>query len=144
MTTLKGHRDAVRAVAFHPSGDVVATASDDSTVRVWRLGQEKEQTQARQLLGAGGRLNAVAFNEDGTLVAAGGTAGRTYVWAWPSGELVATLKTHADRINSVDFAADDRILSAGGDHVSRIYRCPTCAPLADVVRLARKRVAAVG
>lgn len=33
--TLTGHRDAVNAVAFHPVYSVMATASDDATLKVW-------------------------------------------------------------------------------------------------------------
>jgi len=33
--TLTGHRDQVLRVAFHPSYNIIASASDDSTVKIW-------------------------------------------------------------------------------------------------------------
>jgi WD40 repeat protein len=37
LHTLRGHRDAVRAVAFSPDGALLATGSDDATVNLWRV-----------------------------------------------------------------------------------------------------------
>ena len=34
--SLRGHRQEVNSVAFHPGGGLLATASDDGTVRMWR------------------------------------------------------------------------------------------------------------
>jgi WD40 repeat protein len=35
--TLRGHGDYVNAVAFNPHGDLLASGSDDQTVRLWRV-----------------------------------------------------------------------------------------------------------
>ena len=35
LQTLEGHADGVRAVAFSPNGQLVASGSDDQTMRFW-------------------------------------------------------------------------------------------------------------
>lgn len=37
LKTLTGHRDAVHSATFSPQGDLLATGSQDGTVKIWRL-----------------------------------------------------------------------------------------------------------
>jgi WD40 repeat protein len=37
VATLEGHSNAIFSVAFHPTAPLLATSSDDKTVRLWRL-----------------------------------------------------------------------------------------------------------
>ena len=65
---MKGHADRVCRVAFHPSGDYVASASFDTSWRLWDV------TTAKELLlqeGHSKEVYSVEFQEDGALVASG-------------------------------------------------------------------------
>jgi WD40 repeat protein len=64
-------------LAFHPSGQYLATTSNDALVRVY----DPATRQLRQTLTwAIGKLKCVAFSPDGSLAAAGGDGGRVVVW----------------------------------------------------------------
>jgi len=54
----------VQAVAFHPQGKLVATASDDHTACLWDLEGTKKVTLQHDY-----SVNAVAFHPQGKLVA---------------------------------------------------------------------------
>lgn len=77
LHTLKGHADRVCRVAFHPSGQYVASASYDGSWRLWdaSTGQNTSTHIAdRQLLfqeGHSKEVYAVQFQDDGALVASG-------------------------------------------------------------------------
>jgi U4/U6 small nuclear ribonucleoprotein PRP4 len=68
LATLKGHQDRVCRVAFHSSGDYVASASFDTTWRLWDVNTSKELLLQE---GHSKEVYAIEFQEDGALVASG-------------------------------------------------------------------------
>src|SRR5260370_21531592 len=64
VATLKGHTEALYAVAFSPDGRLIATGSFDKTVRLWDLSGK----EIRTLNGPAGHQNlvlAVTFTRNG-------------------------------------------------------------------------------
>ncbi len=85
---LVGHRAPLRAIEVSPDGRLIATASDDGTVRFW----DAETGRAGRILdGHKGGALAVAFSPDSRQVATFGGDGTTRIWEASSGALLRTL-----------------------------------------------------
>ncbi|MEV4383938.1 hypothetical protein AB0J58_44345, partial [Streptosporangium sp. NPDC049644] len=66
--TLTGHIDWVCSVAFSPDGKLLATGSNDNTVRLWDVAGRKTFAP---LTGHTGNVTSVAFSPGGKLLATG-------------------------------------------------------------------------
>ncbi|KAI1078635.1 hypothetical protein F5B20DRAFT_591209 [Whalleya microplaca] len=78
----KGHKDWVRYAAWSADGYYVASASDDGSVRIWKIGGKEEVAPTQILDGAheGSYARAVAFSPDGKYLVSGGSDKKVVVW----------------------------------------------------------------
>jgi WD40 repeat protein len=92
---------------------VLASGSDDGTVRVWEVSTGK---CLKILQGYTGWVESVTFSPDGTTLASGGHDGTVRVWEVSSGACLNTLHSHPGRIWAVVFSPDGRmVMSASED-----------------------------
>ena len=66
ISIMKGHQDRICRVAFHPSGNYVASASFDTTWRLWDINTSKEILLQE---GHSREVYTVEFQDDGALAA---------------------------------------------------------------------------
>ena len=107
-----GHTASANAVAFSPNGRLLASASDDHTVKVWRVA---DGALLRTLTGFFGSVTSVAFSHNGQMLAAGSIDRNIKVWNVADWSLVHTVVT-TDFIFGVAFSPDDTELAAAGGY----------------------------
>ena len=66
LCTLEGHTSGVTSVVFAPDGQTLASASNDQTVKLWRV---SDGTLLRTMEGHNGRVLDIAFAPDGQMTA---------------------------------------------------------------------------
>ena len=113
IATLEGHTSSVLSVAFSPDGTILASASYDSTVKLWNVSTREHSTTLRH----GSYVKSVSFSPDGTTFASG--ARYVKLWNVSTKENVATLEGHTRRVSSVSFSPDGTILASGADDAER-------------------------
>lgn len=78
-----GHTNDINVIAIHPSGMLVASASDDNQVRLWRLSDQRTIS----IFQHSDRVCCVTFSTDGKHVLSGGDDEKISQWAVPKDAL---------------------------------------------------------
>lgn len=114
------HSRFVNAVAISPDGTLLASASGDTTVKLWRFSSGEA---IRTLAGHWDLVNSVAFSPDGATLASGSADQTIKLWRVADGALLRTLYGHTEFVSSVAFSPDgSTLLSGGGDTSLRLWR----------------------
>lgn len=109
VATLRGHREAVRAVAFAPDGATLVSAGRDRVAIVWDVANGTERAR----LAHGDALLAVAVSPDGARIATGSQDGVITEWDAVSGSRMRELRGGGSPILALDLSGDGRHLATG-------------------------------
>lgn len=129
-TVFAGHRFEVRALAFSPDGQTLASGSFDSDIRVWDLnGRTRYVIQGSKSGGLQGHaesVNAVAFSTDGAALYSGGGDGKIKGWAADTGDSLFSWAAHKEGIWDIHVSPDGQyLLSASADGTAKLWQIST-------------------
>lgn len=120
---LKGHRDSVTSVSFHPEYDFVCSTSEDATIRVWDFDQGRIE---KQFKGHTDSVRHCNFHPKGHLLASCSNDLTIKLWDFETGQCVKTLHGHDHTVSCVKFiAGGDFIASASRDNTIKIWETST-------------------
>ncbi|QKT10555.1 nSTAND1 domain-containing NTPase [Rhodococcus sp. W8901] len=124
--TLRGHSGAVRTVSFRDNA-VLATSSDDRTVKVWDIADPAKPVQlGAELSGFDDVVHSVAFSPDGRNLAASSDDGLIRMFDATDIAAIrpvgAPVQAHTGGIWTIAFAADGGTLaSASWDGTTKLW-----------------------
>jgi len=109
-----GHERETWSVVFSPDGRLLASGSDDETVRLWHV---RDGSERRILRGHEATVTGVAFAPDGTTLASASLDGSVRLWRVADGAALRTLRGHPVRATSVAFSPTGTWLVSGGNEL---------------------------
>lgn len=116
LLTLVGHSSGVNAVVISPDGKMIASGSDDTTIKLWNLKTGKEittlgQSSSNWFVG----IKSIAISPNGQVLVSGSEDKTIKIWQLTTGKEIHTLTGHSGAVRSVTISPDGQLLASGSD-----------------------------
>lgn len=116
--TLMGHEREVWSTCYSKDGKLLATASQDRTIKIW----DPKSGRLIRTLNSGGPVNTIVLDHDGERLVSAGDDHVITLWDVASGQVVRTFRGHSRTIHSIDLSPDSKLLaSSAADGTIRIW-----------------------
>jgi len=105
-----GHSDRIGSVAFSPDGVLLASGSNDKTVKIWNAETGKQLKTLR----VESFVQSVLFSPNGKIIAASGDSDGIYFWNVEDRKLINKLTDEKGIYREMKFSPDGKILASCG------------------------------
>jgi len=120
---MTGHRGTVSRVVFHPVFSLLATSSEDATIKVWDY---ETGDFERTLKGHTDSVQDIAFDHTGKLLVSCSADMMVKLWDFQTYECIRSMHGHDHNVSSVTFLpSGDFILSASRDKTIKMWAVAT-------------------
>ena len=116
---LESHFDILRSVVYAPDGETIASAGDDSTIKIWNAA---DGSLIASLESHSADITTITYSIDSKTLASASEDKTVKLWNIVDGKLSTTLEGHEDGITTIAFSPDSKTLaSAGWDNTIKIW-----------------------
>jgi WD40 repeat protein len=119
-TSLNTFNQKIRALAAHPTKDLVVVGLADGTGIIWDLNSNEQQPLPFRMDENG--LTALQFSKDGRFLGAGDYSGAIKLYQFDEGVTFADLKGDKSQVTDIEFSKDNELLAVSTrGRLSNIY-----------------------
>jgi len=116
------HKARVSALCISPDGGIVASGSDDKSIKLWSAQKGK---LIKTLEGHSSALSALRFSPKGSILASGSKDGKMILWSTRSWDLLNSIDTGIGELNSIAFSPDGAFVASASSTSIKIWDVQT-------------------